>query len=64
MLCKKFSKLANTSKSQEQQSADPYPWLAEDDERRNLTERYWRNILIRKLMFNTEGKGGVNGHAI
>ena len=46
MLCKEFNKLTGTLKTEEQQSTDPYPWLAEDDERRSVTEKYWRNILI------------------
>ena len=37
--CEEFNKLTNTLKTEERQSTDPYPWLAEDDERRNLTDR-------------------------
>ena len=37
-MCEGFHKLANTLK-REQQSTEPDPWLAEDDERRNLADR-------------------------
>ena len=39
MLCKELNKLTNTLKREEKQSSDPYPWLTEDHERRNLTDR-------------------------
>ena len=44
-LCEGFNKLTSTLK-RKWQSVDPYPWLAEDDERRNLRDRYWRNMFI------------------
>ena len=47
--CEEFNKLTNTLRREEQRSTDTYPWLAEDDERRNSTDRYWRNIVIWRL---------------
>ena len=38
VLCKEFNKLTNTLR-EVHHSNDPYLWLAEDTERRNLTER-------------------------
>ena len=46
VLCEEFNKLTNTLKREEQRCNDPNLWLVEDDERRNLTDRYWRHILI------------------
>ena len=39
VLSEEFNKLTSTLKRKEQQSTDAYPWLAEADERRNLTDR-------------------------
>ena len=39
VLFEEFNKLTNTLKREELQATDPYPWLAEDDKRRNSTER-------------------------
>ena len=39
VLFQEFIKLMKTLKTEEQQSNDSYPWLAEDDERRNATDR-------------------------
>ena len=49
-LCEGFHKLANTLKREEQPSTGPYPWLAEDDERRNLADR---EILERNIDLKT-----------
>ena len=38
-LCEKFDKLKRTLRGEKQKPTDPYPWLAEDDERRNLSDR-------------------------
>ena len=40
-LYKEFNKLTNNLKREEQQSTELYSWLAENDKRRTLTERYW-----------------------
>ena len=39
MLCEEFNKLANTLSREEKQPRDPYLWLAEDNGKRNLTDR-------------------------
>ena len=39
VLCEEFNKLTNTLKREEQKSTDPYTWLAEDVERKHLTDR-------------------------
>ena len=38
MISGEFNKLTNILKREEQQTTDPYAWLAEDDESRNFTD--------------------------
>ena len=38
MLYEEFHKLPNSLKREEQHFTDPYPWLTDDNERRNLTD--------------------------
>ena len=38
-LYEEFNKLTNNLRSEEQKSTNPFPWLAEEDERRNLSEK-------------------------
>ena len=38
-LCEEINKLTNTLRRQEQKATDPFPWLAEVDKRRNLSDR-------------------------
>ena len=39
LLCGEFHKLTFILRREEQKSTDPHPWLAEDDERRNMSDR-------------------------
>ena len=45
------SLIVNQHLKGEQQSTDPYPWLAEDDERRNLTDRDIGEICLETSCF-------------
>ena len=62
MLHEEFNKLTNTLKREEQQSSDQYPWLAGDDESRNLTDReiLEKYIDLGDFVLNPERKGRVN----
>ena len=62
MLCEEFDKLTNTS-LRGQHSTDPFPWLAKDDERRNLTD-VEEICEFGDIMLNPESKGRDNGYAI
>ena len=46
-LCEYFNKFVDTLKRDREQtsSVDKYPWLDPENERRNMTGRYWRNTL-------------------
>ena len=45
-LSEQFNKLINMLKKERQQeeSKEKYPWLDPGDERKYMTEKYWRNI--------------------
>ena len=47
-LCEYFNKFIDTLKKDREQttSVDKYPWLSPDDKRRNMTDKYWKNMLI------------------
>ena len=62
VVLKEFNMLTNTIEREEQQSTDPYPWLVEDDERRNLTDR--ELFCSGNFLFKPERKGRIYGYAI
>ena len=47
-LCEYFNRFVDTLKKEREQvtSVDKYPWLDPEDERRKMTQRYWKNTLI------------------
>ena len=58
MLYEEFNKLTNTLQ-EEPQSTVPHPWLAQDEKRRNLTNRYGENTVTWRSMTKPERKGRV-----
>ena len=46
-LCEYFHRFVDTLKKDREQTTlvDKFPWLSPDDERRNMTEKYWKNTL-------------------
>ena len=39
ILCKQFNKFINTLKKEKEEIKEKYPWLEQDDERRNMSDR-------------------------
>ena len=65
MLCEEFNKLIITLKKDEQQSANQYPWLEKDDDRRNLTDRDIREkYRFGDFMSNPERTGRIDGYTL
>ena len=39
ILCVQFNKFVNTLKREKEETKEKYPWLEQDDKRRNMTEK-------------------------
>ena len=50
ILCEQFNKFINTLKKEKEEMKEKYPWLEQDDERRNLSDReiFDKNIDLEK----------------
>ena len=45
ILCVQFNKFVNVLKKEKEETNGKYPWLDKDDERRNMSKRYWKKYI-------------------
>ena len=61
ILCEQFNKFVNTLKKEKEETKDKYPWLEQDNERRNMSDREIldKNIDLDKSCLSDSGKKQV-----
>ena len=62
-LCEQFNKFINTLKKEKEETKEKYPWIEQDDERRNMSddEILYKYINLEKLVCHIQKEAGY-GH--